>query len=175
MVMPSKSSLNTPSAAPRTGRTSRREELEEELAVRQQRISDRINAVQSYVPTGSGVLGSAFRRLRGRRLLPVVAAVSVFLAVRGLRSRRWTPYEEGLDHVSERLTQRIAEQIKVGEDPSDAVRAALEEHPPILELRQSRGLIGLVVHHFSHSLSSAFSRELVHQAVAWLERKRQDR
>ncbi len=152
--------------------SSRRGEIEQALAERQRRISARVDAVQAYVPTGSGAWSSTLRRLKVRRVLPFLAAAGMFLVVRGLRSRRWTPYEEGLDHVSERLATSIKEHLERGEDASDAVKAALDMHPPILELKQSRGLIGIVAHHFSHSVSSAISRELVHRVAALLDRKR---
>jgi len=151
---------------------SRRDEIEQALAERQKRISERVDAVQSFIPSGTGGISGAVRRLSGRRVLPVVAAAGVFLLVRGLRSRRWTPYEEGLDHVSERLADTITEHIKRGDEPTDAVRLALEKHPPILELRQSRGIIGLLFHQFSQSISTALSKELVHRVTALVDRRR---
>lgn len=151
--------------------TSRRDEIEQALEERQQRISERVDALQAFVPSGTGVVKSAIRRVGGRRILPVVAAAGVFLLVRGLRSRRWTPYDEGLEQVSKQLAENITEQIQRGESPSDAVRSALDTHPPILELKQSRGLLGIISHHFSRSFSSAISKEIVDRIIEIVDRK----
>lgn len=152
-----------------------RAELEARLAKASRRIASRFERLEAHIP--SGPTATAKKLLSNKRvrlgLLVGAGALVGLLVVR--RSRRsCSPYEDGLDAVSDRLAQSVVDRLRDGASPEEAVSGAVRDAPPVLHLREAPGILSEFVSVLSKTVSSVVAREVGKHLLTLLSKVRED-
>ena len=129
-----------------------RDQVEERLRSRESSISERLESIESAVP------GKALARVKSMsestkwKIGAAVGAgllIGLFFATRK-SSKGDLGFEDGMDRLADKLAKRIAHEIKKGRDPDEAVRRAMDDIPPVLNLnKKEQGVIGDALSQFA--------------------------
>lgn len=143
-------------------------ELEEKLRAKSDAISGRFGKLESSLPGMNLKIPAALKNKRNLKIGAAVGAgflVGYLLLNRRSRSARGD-YSEQLTRLADRLGDAIAERLRRDMGTDDAVRDALDEVPPMVELQAAKnGVIGTAVRQLVRSGSSA----LVSELSRWLQ------
>ena len=140
-----------------------RAQLEERLKVKSDAISDRFERLESKIP---GRVPPLLDKVKNQPKLKVGAAIGAGLLVGLLFFRRSSgskgiEYHDGLDQLSDQIAKRIAGMMDKGSNSSDAVRKALEEQPPVVNLvPEAEGLFSGAIKQLFHTGVIVFGKEL---------------
>lgn len=143
-------------------------ELEEKLRAKSDAISGRFGKLESSLPGSNLKIPAALKDKRNLKIGAAVGAgflVGYLLLNRRSRSARGD-YSEQLTRLADRLGDAIAERLRRDMGTDAAVRDALDEVPPLVELQSAKnGVIGTAVRQLVRSGSSA----LVSELSRWLQ------
>ncbi|MDA0378509.1 MAG: hypothetical protein O3C45_03550 [Bacteroidetes bacterium] len=143
-------------------------ELEERLRAKADAISGRIGKLESSLPGANLKIPAVLKDKRNLKIGAAVGAgflVGYLLLNRRSRSARGD-YSEQLTRLADRLGDAIAERLRRDMGTDDAVRDALDEVPPMVELQSAKqGVLGTAVRQLVRSGSSA----LVSEMSKWLQ------
>ena len=143
-------------------------ELEAKLRAKADAISGRFGKLESSLPGTNIKIPAALKNKRNLKIGAAVGAgflVGYLLLNRRSRSARGD-YSEQLTRLADRLGDAIGERLRRDMGTDDAVRDALDEVPPMVELQAAQnGVIGSAVRQLVRSGSSA----LVGELSRWLQ------
>jgi hypothetical protein len=143
-------------------------ELEAKLKAKSDAISGRFGKLESSIPGTSLKIPEALKNKRNLKIGAAVGAgflVGYLILNRRSRSARGD-YSEQLTRLADRLGDAIAERLRRDMGADEAVRDALDEVPPMVELQSGKdGVIGSAVRQLVRSGSSA----LVSELSRWLQ------
>jgi len=162
---------NKPVPVPKPGRA----ELEARLAKASRRISGRFERLEAHIP--SGPTATAKQLLSNKKVRLGLAAgagllIGLFFVRRSRRSS--SPYDEGLEAISDRLVQSVVDRLRDGASPEEAVSGAVRESPPVLHLRESPGILSEFVSILSKTVSSVVAKEVGKHLLTLLSKVRED-
>ncbi|MGB1049854.1 MAG: hypothetical protein ACPG3U_09235 [Rhodothermales bacterium] len=147
-----------------------REELEARLKEKASSISERFDSLESNLP-GKGLnVPAALKSKRNIKMgLAIGAGFLVGYAILNRsRSRPRGDYGESLDRMADRLGDAISDQLKRSDTPGEAVREALEQNPPIVQLISEKdGVLSGALKQLFRSGSSVLITEL----SQWLQHR----
>ena len=145
-----------------------RTEIESRLREKADAISGRIGKLESVLP-GSGLkVPSALKKKRNLKVGAAIGAgflVGYMLLNRSGKNSRGD-YSEQLERLADRLGDAIATRLRRDMGADDAVRDALEEIPPMVELQQGREGI---LHTAVKQLLKTGGSTLVNELSRWLQ------
>ncbi len=120
--------------------TRTREELQARLKEKSQAISGRFDKLESAIPGKNLRVPKALRSKRNIKLgLAIGAGFLVgYQLLNRSRNRSSSDYGDGLERLADRLGDAIADRLSRSDTPEEAVRDALNDHPPIVELNPER-------------------------------------
>lgn len=148
-----------------------REELEARLKEKSSAISSRFDSLESSIPGKSIKVPAA---LKNKRNIKVGLAIGAgFLIGYGLlnRSRQSNDYGESLDRLADKLGDAISDRLKRSDSTEDAVREALEDNPPLVQLTSGKDsvLTGAL-----KQLLNSGSSVLIKELSSWLQKRLAD-
>lgn len=152
-----------------------RAELEARLANASRRIASRFERLESHIPAGP--TAKAKQLLSNKRvrigLMAGAGMLAGWLLVR--RSKRsCSPYADGLEAISDRLAQSVADRLRDGASPEEAVSGAVRDTPPVLHLREAPGILSEFVSVLSKTVSSVVAKEVGKHLLTFLSKVRED-
>ena len=111
-------------------------QLQERLKAKGDAISGRFESIESKIP---GKLPTLMSAVKGGAKSKVGLAVGAGLLIGLIVFRRKSSpkpiqYSDGLDRLSNQLASRIADLLSKGSSSQEAIRKALEEQPPLMNL-----------------------------------------
>lgn len=149
-----------------------REELEARLKEKASSISSRFDALESSLPGKNIKVPAALKNKRNIKIgLAVGAGFLVgYTLLNRSRNRPGGDYGESLERLADRLGDAISDRLKRSDSTEDAVREALEDNPPIVQLTNGKdgmlsGAVRQLLNSGSSVLVSEFSRWLQHRLV----------
>ena len=147
-----------------------REELEARLKETASSISSRFDTFESSLPGKNIKVPQALRNTRNIKLgLAIGAGFLVgYALLNRSRSRPGGDYGESLDKLADRLGDAISDRMKRSDSAEEAVREALEDNPPIVQLIDGKdGVLSGAVRQLLKSGSSVLLSEL----SQWLQQR----
>jgi len=147
-----------------------REELEARLKGTSSSIRRRLARLESVIP-GSGRTLPKLPEVKRTSTWGVAVGVGLWLGwrfVKRSRRHREGSYEDGVAHLADRLETSISEHLDRKRPPSEAVRRALLENPPVIQMAgKEEGLFSGAAKELLRSSSSMLVTEL----GRWLEHR----
>lgn len=143
-------------------------DLEQKLKEKADAISSRMSKLENSLP-GSGI--KIPEAMKSRRNLRIGAAVGAgflvgYLLINRKRRGSRSNYSDQLGHLADRLGDAIADRMRNDMGTNDAVRDALEEVPPMVELQSGKvGVIGSSLQYLLKTGGSILASEL----TRWLQ------
>lgn len=111
-------------------------DLEQRLKEKGEAISSRFGKIESKIP-GQGLPVIKALKKKPKLSLGIAVGAGLLLGMMLFRrnsSQKQVEYHDGLDRLSDQLAHRIASLLDKGSDSGDAVRKALKERPPIMNM-----------------------------------------
>lgn len=147
-----------------------REELEARLKEKAKSISSRFDKFESSLPGKNIKVPEVLKKKRNIKLGLAIGAGFLIgyklLNRNGSGSQR--DYGEGLERLADRLGDAISDRLKRADSPKEAVREALEENPPIVQVNSAKeGPLSGAVRQLLNSGSSV----LVSEFGRWLQQR----
>lgn len=152
--------------------TRSREELEARLKEKAQSISSRFDKFESSLPGKNIKVPEVLRKKRNIKIgLAIGAGFLIgYKLLNRSNKRSGSDYGESLERLADRLGDAISDRLKRSDSPVEAVREALEDNPPIVQMNADRegplsGAIRQLLNSGSSVLVSEFGRWLQHRLV----------
>jgi len=147
-----------------------REELEARLKEKAKSISSRFDRFESSLPGKNLSIPPALKKKKNIKLGLAIGAgflIGYKLLNRG-QSKSGGDYGEGLERLADRLGDAISDRLKRADSPKSAVREALEDNPPIVQMNNEKeGALSGAIRQMLNSGSSL----LVAEFGRWLQQK----
>lgn len=149
-----------------------REELEARLKEKTKSISSRFDKFESTLPGKNIKVPDVLKKKKNIKVGLAIGAGFLIgyklLNRSGSNSRG--DYGEGLERLADRLGDAISDRLKRADSPEDAVREALEDNPPIVQMNSGKegplsGAIRQLLKSGSSVLVSEFGRWLQQRLV----------
>ena len=150
--------------------TRTREELEARLKEKANSISGRFDRFESSLPGKNLSIPPALKNKRNIKVgLAIGAGFLIgYKLLNRNRSRSGGDYGDSLERLADRLGDAISDRLNSADSPATAVREALEDNPPIVQMNNGKeGALSGAIRQMLNSGSSL----LVAEFGRWLQQK----